>query len=442
MPLSSLLLGIDLGTSYFKVGLFDQAGRSVGLGRIAVDKVSRRAGYFELGTPDFWRLLRAALARALAEARATSGQIAAISYSSQANTFLLLDAADRPLTPLIFWTDERAADSTPPILADSAEFEQVTGFGELSAYSAVTKLRWLAHHEPHLWQDTRRILSLSDYFCWALTGEAVGDAGTASLLGLYDLAKEDWWDAGLKQAGIARSQLSRPLLPGTLAGKTARRAGEYLGIPGGIPFAVGSLDHHVAALGSGLPRFADVSIATGTVLAALTVVPAGERIAGCFHGPHVHRGQHFRLAFDPNGAGQLEIFQQQHAPGMDVGELLALAARQASVLTPEEVTLREATLAVLTKIARTQRRLVATVAGAKPVRRIVATGGGSRSELWLQIKADLIGAEIITPAQPERACLGAAAIAATACGLYATLEEALGAMVKPDRSFRPQAPSS
>jgi len=67
----------------------------------------------------------------------------------------------------------------------------------------------------------------------------------------------------------------------------------------------------------------------------------------------------------------------------------------------------------------------------------VATGGGARSPLWLQIKADILGVPVVTPACQERACLGAAAFAAVAAGRYATIPEALLAMVHPDRTFEP-----
>jgi xylulokinase len=61
----SLLLGIDLGTSYFKVGLFDETGQLRGLGRVAVAKAEPQAGFCELAAAEFWRLLREALAQAL-----------------------------------------------------------------------------------------------------------------------------------------------------------------------------------------------------------------------------------------------------------------------------------------------------------------------------------------------------------------------------------------
>ena len=101
------LLGIDLGTSYFKVGLFDETGALKGLSRLALRKETPLAGHCEVAVAVFWQLLRDGVADVLRQAGIAAGEVAGLSYSSQANTFILLDRADRPLTPLILWTDTR-----------------------------------------------------------------------------------------------------------------------------------------------------------------------------------------------------------------------------------------------------------------------------------------------------------------------------------------------
>jgi xylulokinase len=199
----------------------------------------------------------------------------------------------------------------------------------------------------------------------------------------------------------------------------------------------------MAALGSGLGRLADVSISTGTVLAAMTRVPEVLPLPGCYHGPDFREG-FYRLTFDPKGAGQLEDYQRQHAPDLTVEQLVALAANapagqtRASLGEPGS---REAhgrhVRYLLEKIAAAQRALVKHAVGDAPIQRVVATGGGARSELWLQIKADMLGVPVTAPASPERACLGAAMVAAVATGIYRNLDEASAAMVQPGRTYEP-----
>jgi xylulokinase len=245
--------------------------------------------------------------------------------------------------------------------------------------------------------------------------------------------------------GLEAAQLAQPLAPGTTCGRTVAAAASLLGLPAGIPFAVGAIDHHAAAIGSGLGRFADVSISTGTVLAALALVERVAPVSGCYHGPHVDGRTFYRLAFDPNGAGQLEDYQRTLAPDRSIEELLALAAQAPIGGRGPEAAGRErsgpahggAVRAILERVAVTHRSLVRQAAGGRTVTRVIATGGGARSPLWLQIDADVLEAAVVRPASPERACLGAAAFAAVAAGWHASLADAVAAMVHPDCAFEP-----
>ena len=443
----ALLLGIDLGTSYFKVGLFDALGAQRGLGRVAVTKISPLPGRSELPVGDFWRLLRQGLADALTQANANARDIVGLSYSSQASTFVLLDRNDEPLTPLIIWNDRRAHPLEKEVdeFAHSERFQHTTGLAGLTAEFAPAKLRWYQRHEPAIWARTARVMTLSDYFAFALTGEVVGDGSTAAFTGLYSTAKGEWWTEALEFFAVPRTLLSRPLRPGTPCGRTVLRALDLLGLPPGVCFAVGGLDHHMAAIGSGLERLADASISTGTVLAALMLADTVEPVADCYHGPHWD-GRFYRLAFDPAGANQLEDYQRQSAPHLSIAQLVALAAMVPPGASPESVPQEDASRrhgvimrGLMERISATQRTLLRRVQGKRVVGRVIATGGGARSGTWLQINADMLDATIIAPRCHERACLGAAAFGAVAAGVFRSLPDALLAMVHSDRVVEPQA---
>jgi xylulokinase len=444
----ALLLGIDLGTSYFKVGVFDSTGEMQGLGRVPVVTQTPAPGHCELSLDDFWSALRAGLTEALRQARATAADIVGVSYSSQASTFLILDENAVPLTPLVMWTDTRAEPTHEAIaFAQGETFQRTVGFEGLSRFSAVAKWQWFARNVPEVWSRAAMIMTLSDYFTYALTGERVGDASTAAFLGIYDLRRSDWWPDALQAFGLSRTQFSRPRCAGQMAGRTSARAMALLGLPEGIPFAVGALDHHAAALGSGLGSLADLSISTGTVLAAILLVDTVEPVADCYHGPHVDGRTFYRLAFDPDGAGRLEDFQRNHGAGRSIEELLALAAMvpneecqpSASSGTPSDYETGKAVRAILEHVSATHLRLVERVAGARDIRTVVATGGGARSPLWLQITASTLKRPVVTPTCLERACLGAAAFAAVAAGVYPSLNAALTTMVHRGRVFEPQS---
>ena len=442
----ALLLGIDLGTSYFKVGLFDETGAMRGLGRVAVGKSSPAPGRSELPVAEFWRLLRQGLAEALAQAKARSGDITGLSYSSQANSFLLLDDRHEPITPLVIWSDQRAHPVEQAVVdfGRSEPFRRQTGLAGLSAGFAPVKWRWFQQNEPAVWKQAARVMTISDYLTFALTGETVGDASTAAFTGLYASATRDWWPEALDFFAVPPSRLSRPLSPGTPCGRTLPRARDLLGLPPGLFFAVGALDHHAAAIGSGLEGLADASISTGTVLAALKLVDRVEPLAGCFHGPHL-ADRFFRLAFDSAGANQLEDYQRQSAPQLSLARLSDLAARVPPGLAPEAVAADDPdrrhgaeVRRLMERISATHRVLLHRVQEAPPLRRIIATGGGARSDTWLQINADMLEATVIVTRCNEPACLGAAAFAAAAAGVHPSLRASLRAMVHPEHHFEPQ----
>ncbi|MST93677.1 MAG: hypothetical protein EXS33_00125 [Pedosphaera sp.] len=445
----ALLLGIDFGTSYFKVGLFDATGALQGLGRVAVTKESPMPGRSELPVPQFWRLLRKGLAEAMARAGAKADDITGLSYSSQANTFVLLDCHDEPLTPLVIWNDRRAhpVERAVAEFGDTEKFRRTTGFAGLAAEFAAVKLRWFQRLEPAVWARTTRVMTLPEYFTFALTGEMAGDASTAALTGLCSAAKGGWWPEALEFFRVAPDVLSNLLRPGSPCGVTVSRARDLLGLPAGIHFAVGGLDHYMAAIGSGIGRLGEASISTGTVLAALQLVDKIEPVRDCFHGPHFGGG-FYRVAVDPAGAGQLEDYQRQSAPHLTLAQLTAWAATVPPGASEETGRREQGDMwhaimvrGMMERISATHRRLLLRLQTDWPAARVIATGGGARSSEWLQINADMLGATVVAPRCHERACLGAAAFAAVAAEFFPDIQQALLGMVHSDRIVEPQAPN-
>ena len=431
-----LLLGIDLGTSYFKLGLFDNELRLRGLGRQPVP-VTGPLPRQEVAIDAFWRTLRSGLDEALAAAGASPGDIIALSWSSQANSFLLLDGADTPLTPFLLWTDSRQ-----PVLPEALrqlnrhpDFLATTGIGTgLGAGSAVTKLAWFQRESPACWSRAARVLTISDYLAWSLTGRWCGDAGTASLLGLMDQRRLVWWPEALSAAGLREDLLVTPLRPGTLIGPVTPAGSVQLGLTAGIPLAAGSLDHHAAALGAGLGTRAPVSESTGTVLACVAMCDRYQPREGLCTLPGVEPGAWTQLAFDNNGAGVLEWYRRTFAPDTSFAELdrLAatvppdcdgLAARPLPHLQPglDGFANRRPThghghyaRAIMTATADSLGVLLDRLCPAARPARVVATGGGAHSPFWLQLKRERLGLDIFPADCPEPACRGAALLAARA----------------------------
>jgi len=446
------VLGIDLGTSYFKLGLFNKDGNLCGLGRAAVDSDAGDSSLCELPTERFWELLKNALTDACRQADAQTNDIQALAYSSQANSFLLLDRDDKPLTPLILWPDSRAKTIQPAIqeLWQRSDFLQTVGFGiPASHQSCANKLLWFKNNHSDIWARVNRIMTISDYLTFSLTGKTVGDTGTASLLGLYNLPKQQWWAQALKTIGIQPSQLSTPLLPGTIVGQISRDAEKRLGLNTETVCAVGSLDHHMAATGAGLGQIADLSESTGTVLACLNLNKQYQPTDNRCIGPGVNGKHYYQLAFNDNAAAALEWYQKKYAPNLSIEQLIA-AAKKVNPGCDGLIAHRSAnrydnlsgfenktshhthghfTRAIMESTAASLAELVEGLCGKEKPVRIVATGGGAKSDLWLRIKADMLGVEFVTTNCSEPACKGAAMLASLAARWFRTNDDVADAWI-------------
>lgn len=456
-----LVLGIDLGTTNFKACVFDRDGAQRGLGRVAVQPETGHGSLFELPVDRFWKHLRQAIEQGMRQAGAAARDVRAMGYSSQASSFLLLDDRDRPLTPLVLWPDRRASQTDPKVEALWArpDFLRVTGLGVGPVgTSAPSKIRWFQKRRPEVWARARRVMTISDYLVYCLTGQPVGDGGTAVLLGLMDLRALEWWPTALEVLGIDGGKLSRPLRPGASAGPITDEGAGRLGLGAGIPLAVGSLDHHMAAIGAGLDRLSKVSESTGTVTACIRHTDRFAPRPNCTCGPGLRSDQYYELAFDENGAGVLDWYQREHAPGLSIPELLEIAEDVPAngdrpVALPladrypglEGFTSRSPShhhghyvRAILDSTAGSLAALIGCLYPRGGPGRIIATGGGARSDFWLQVHADRLGADIITVQCEEPACCGAAMVAATAAGWFADCSEASASWVRPRKVFSPR----
>ncbi|HRP06782.1 MAG TPA: FGGY family carbohydrate kinase [Opitutaceae bacterium] len=297
---------------------------------------------------------------------------------------------------------------------------------------------WMMRHSPELWRRCRSVMTVSDYLSFFLTGERVGDASTAALTGLYDLTRREWWQPALDRFGLDASQLSVPLLPGSSVGRLTSEAAAFFQLEAGTKVAAGALDHHAAAIGSGLGVHVEASLSSGTVLAAMVLKDEIVPMPDCIWGPHPGRSRYYALAYDANGAGRLEDYQRRFAPDSTVGELMADLEQGAGARYEAH---REPLMRHLREIAVTEIALLEKTSRGSRFSRIAATGGGARSLVSLQMKADVLGLPVLSTS-PEPACLGAAVLAAVGSGIHESLDCAVYKMVRSERVVYPSGMGS
>ncbi|MCD2422699.1 FGGY-family carbohydrate kinase [Niabella pedocola] len=438
-----LFLGIDMGTSYFKAGLFNREGVLVGSGRVAVPRHSK-GREVTLDTGLFWQSLQQCIHTAFIEAKAAPATLAAMAYSSQANTFILTDINGQALTPLILWTDERAPED--PALtgfAAKAQWMETTGIGiPFGAGFCISKVKWFQQQQSDLWQQTAALLTLPDYLTFCLTGARLVDTSTASLLGLMEVEKQIWWPDALEVSGIRNEQLSQLCAMGTDCGRL--KAGNPLGLPAGVQLFAGGLDHHMAAMGVGIGAKAKLSESTGTVIAAVLYSHNKKRLKDVCMAPALEPGAYFKMSFDRNGAGALEWYRETYAMEYTMEALLEMAAAVPAgcdglVALPcaHRYAGKRGFLhqqgrfhhghyvrAIMESTAMSLKQLISRVDTEQESHAVFSTGGGAKSALWGSIKEAVIGRSFYRNKNNEAACRGAAMIAAMGAGLFATVFEA------------------
>ena len=428
----SFYAGIDLGTSYFKAGVYDADGRLCGLGRVAVPKVVA-GDRCELPVEEFWKALGGCLAGALSEAGIGAGHLDGISYSSQANSFLLMDADGEPLTPLILWPDKRAGEGCEPLsrLAARPDFLEKTGIGVTpDGEWMLAKLDWFQKNEPGVWARTASVMTISDYLVYVLTSRKVSDMSTASMTCLLDVRQGAWWPEALEIMGLSKEMLSEPLPTGTKIGCITANGASITGLKEGTSLFLGCLDHHAVAIGAGILQGPRISESTGTVLAAVGYKQCYAPREGVITSPGLDFDHYFQLAFSGNGATAVEWYQKNYAPGKTILQLEDEARKVPAGCDGLKAKPRSDTYeglsgfeniqpnhtpahflrAIFESTASTLKELVDKLDPSHNATEVIPSGGGARNTLWLEIKADLLQRRYLPQASGELATKGAASI--------------------------------
>lgn len=436
-------LGIDLGTSYFKSGIFNSEGKMIGFGRIAVPKKTGDL-ISELSYDDFINTLRLCVGEAIKTAAINRTSIVSVSYGSQANSFSAADKNGRWQMPFVLWNDNRAAtDESIQAFALQSEFRNTTGIGiPFTGQFLLNKLKWWQINYPEFLSKESQIFTMPDYLCYILTGSRVTDSSTASLTGMLSYHTGQWWPDALAVTGIYKKQLSRVVPMATVSG-IVNNKNNFLELSPGTIFCAGGLDHHIAAVGAGVGAVFDVSESTGTVIAAVEHSGNNNADVNVCIAFGLDEQHFFRMAFDENGAVALEWYQQHFAPEKSINDLIKMAelipqGSEGLVALPcanrykdlqgfENKTSSHTQGHFVRAIMESTAASLGNIFNQLEIRadaEVVSTGGGAKSILWRHIKSEMTHRNLFQSCQTEAACFGAAMIAAKGYGVFKNIYEA------------------
>jgi len=460
------LLTLDLGTSSCKASLWDASGTLLASADKTYPTHHPQPDWAEQHAEDWWRAACGAARRCLALHPGGGGGIVAIGLSSQREGVVPVARDGRPLGPCIIWMDRRSLRETESLVAEfgAARLHDITGMIPDPTFTA-TKLLWLKTHAPEA-LAAAFFLQPRDYLYFRMTGAFLTDYTLASRTMMFDLRARAWWMPMLERLGVRQEQLP-PLYASTEAPfRLMPEGAEALGLTPGIPVAVGAGDRPCEAVGVAVVgRRAMESTGTATnVSMVIQAVPAVLQVCPCsIHAlpgrwllemgiittASVLRWFRDLTGLSPGGMGALEEEAAKSPPG--ARGLVALPFFMGARSVRLNPNARGALVGLSLghgrgDIARAIMEGVAFEVGAclgglravgLPAEEVRVLGGGAKSDLWCQIKANVLGVPLNRPRHTEAASVGAAILAGAAIGLVADSEAAAQDWNPVDVTFTP-----
>lgn len=445
-----MLIGIDVGTTAVKAALLDEKGNAVR--RFGERYATQRTapGHVEQDAAVWARLVT----RALAEL-SDGVQVDAVGLCSQVNTHVFTDEIGDALLPAMTWQDTRCAADAAGLDAQVPVDSKIEWWGTplpIDASHVLARMAYVARTSPGIWAKTRFVLAPKDYCILHLTGEAVADPMT---------------NFGILDQRLSVIEPLADLVPGAaarmprIAGFTSLAGTIRDGLPcAGVPVVTGAMDAWSGLLGAGVAEDGQGLYLSGTseILGLLSheksPAPGVIAFAEC-EGMMLHAG--------PTQSGGASVEWLSRLLGKTAAEISALAAaadlRHVPLFLPhldgERAPLwdpqargaitamssatgpAELARAVLEGVAYSARLVFDSLefSACRAAEVIHHAGGGASSDLWCQIRADVLGKTVKRTAMRDAGVLGAALMAGVGAGVFSSLVQATRDFVQFDAEF-------
>lgn len=477
------LLSIDNGTQSVRAMLFDVNGQLIAKERVLIEPYySTAPGLAEQDPFVFWNSVCKACQGLFRQPGVHKEDIAAVALTTQRSTIINIDENGNPLRPAIVWLDQRRTEGLKPVGGLWGMAFGLAGASETVAYlQAEAEVNWLRTYQPEIWQKTHKMLFLSGYLTYCLTGKLVDSVGCQVGYVPFDYKaqawakKTDWkWEA----VPIEAHKLPE-LIPVTgLLGEISQQAAEATGIPKGLPLIAAAADKACEVLGAGCikPHIGCLGYSTSATFNTthtryFEVIPLIPPYPAAIPGAYsmeiqIYRGywmvSWFKKEFGlrersmakeqgvepeelledlvstvPPGSHGL-ILQPYWSPGLrDPGP----EARGAIIGFGDVHTRAHFYRAILEGLAYGLREGAerTTKRSGIPITELRVAGGGNQSDAAMQLTADIFGLPVSRPHVYEASGLGAAIDAAVGAGLFSDFDKAVGHMTHLGETFTPDA---
>jgi xylulokinase len=455
-------LGIDVGTGGSRALLVDQQGREV----VAVtapheDMLMLRPMWAEQQPEDWARASAVAIRGVLTQAGIQARDVRAVGLSGQMHGLVLLDEAGMVIRPSLIWCDQRSQAQVDFInrKVGGERILELTANPVLTGFT-LPKLLWVRDNEPAQFERVRKMLLPKDYVRYCLTGEFATEVSDASGTAVFDVARRRWSFEMMDSLDLDRSILPAVFESSEITGTVSARGSELTGLAPGTPVVGGGGDQAAGAVGNGIVRTGIVSCTLGTsgvIFAHMDRIaydPAGRLHTFC----HAVRDKWHVMSVTQGAGLSLQWFRNQLGGTADYDQLMAEAesspagarglfwlpylmgersphldplARGGWIGLTAKHTRADLVRGLIEGVSYSQKDCLDIVEQlGVPVESVRASGGGARSNFWRQVLADMFRKRVVRLASQEGAAYGAALLAMTGSGEFATVPEACDATIR------------
>lgn len=471
------LMGIDNGGTFSKAAVFDEQGNQIAVASEPTVILTPKPGFTERDMDELWEANARVIRTAVKRSGIDPGQIAGVSFSGHGKGLYLVGEDGRPAYRGIVSTDTRAWEYPEQWKSDgTARRVYQKTYQEILACQPVSLLAWLRDHEPEVLQRTRYVFMVKDYIRYMLTGEACLEYTDSTGGNLVNLETGAFDRELLALFGLEQVYNKLPPLRRSheLCGKVTRLASEQTLLPEGTPVAAGMFDVDACGIASGLCSEQELCMVAGTW--AINEFLRREPVLNgtvALNSYYCIPGYYLVEESSPTSAGNMEWFirnlmgyekTEAEAAGGSVYDVTnewvaSIDPAESRVLFlpflngSNDDPLAKGTFVGLTAYHGKKHMLRAVYEGVvfshrthverllqnrQPPSSIRLAGGAARSEVWVQMFADVLGLPIDVIDGKELGAQGAAMAAGIAAGVYRDYEEATARTVRVSKTVLPR----
>lgn len=461
--MKDLVIGIDCSTTSSKAIIWDLEGKKISEGRSGLNTLMPKPLWHEQTARSWWAATIEAIRKSIRQIE--PNRLIGLCIANQRETFVPVDENGNQLRNAILWMDERAGNQLAFVekKIGKKRFQKITG-KHLSGNLSVAKIAWLREMEPEIYDKTYKFLDVQAFLVFQLTGSFKTSWGSADPMGLFDMINLRWANELLEKLDLTLDQMPEAVPSGQEIGAISKRASKQCGLPVGLPVIAGIGDGQSAGLGSMVinPRTAYLSLGTSVVSGYFSSsYQVSDKFRTMFGGSE---NSYFLETVILSGTYTISwlldkiLRVKNNEIGLSIEELersardvpagsdgLMVVPYWNSAMNPYWDPDASGIIVGLRGIHGTEylyRAILEGIAfeqrlhtcGVKDVLGIelecfVVTGGGSSSDLWCQIIADVTGIPVQRALEKETTALGSGILVAAAMDKYQNINEAVQAMV-------------